>query len=149
MTQATAALLFFLCTLTAEAAQEPSELMAEGRERYATGDYVGAVRAFERLVAASPLNSDYFLWLGRAYGRSAQEASWFRALGLAKKTRRSFEKAVELNQDNTQALLALFEYYATAPRFLGGSASKAEDIAARLMQLDPKLGAEAQGVLAK
>src|SRR6476646_10165154 len=68
-----------------------------GRNHYMLGDYRKATQAFEGAVAAQPEDSDHYLWLGRAFGRRAEQASPFSALGYAGKARQNFEKAVELN----------------------------------------------------
>ena len=42
---------------------------------------------FEAATKLDPKSSMYFLWLGRAYGREAQDANVLRQPGLARKTR--------------------------------------------------------------
>ncbi len=84
-----------------------------------------AVPSAERAVALQPDNSNYHLWLGRAYGRKAEHSSFIKAPGLAKKARKEFERAVELNASNVAARSDLAEYYLQAPGFLGGGKDKA------------------------
>lgn len=94
-----------------------------------------AVPPAERAVALQPDNSNYHLWLGRAYGRKAEHSIFFKAIGWARKCRAEFERAVELNAANVPARTDLAEYYLEAPSFLGGGKDKAraqaEEIAAR------------------
>src|SRR5262249_36397564 len=90
--------------------------------------------------ALSPQDSELYHWLGRVYGRRAELANVFSAPGLASKTRQMFERAVQLDSNNRDALDDLFDYYLEAPGFLGGGISKAEDVAKRIAKLD-----EAQG----
>ena len=47
----------------------------------------------------------------------------FTATGLASKARQNFERAVQLDPQNREALSDLFEYYLEAPGFLGGGLS--------------------------
>jgi hypothetical protein len=54
---------------------------------------------------------------------------------MAKKTRKEFEKAVELDEKNYNALEDLMQYYLEAPGFLGGSKKKANEIEKRLNQI--------------
>ena len=68
-------------------------------------------------------------WLGRAYGRLAEGSSFLSALGYAKKTVRTFERAVELGLSNLEALSDVFEYYLQAPEMVGGWLDKAYSIA--------------------
>ena len=66
----------------------------------------------------------------------AETAGAFRAFSLAGKTRHEFEKAVELDGENIEALQDLMEYYRQAPVFLGGSRKKAHEIEERLSVLN-------------
>ena len=80
---------------------------------------------FETAAKLEPKNSTYFLWLGRAYGREAQDANVLRQPGLAKKAKGAWERAIELDPDNLDARSDLIQYYVQAPGFLGGSTAKA------------------------
>lgn len=120
-----------------------------GRNYFMMGDFKRASEAFQRAVAADPARSGYHLWLGRAFGRRAETSSPFTAPGLASKARQSFEKAVELNPRNTEAMNDLFEYYLQAPGFLGGGLDKAAALAARIRGLDPAEFHFAQAQLAE
>jgi len=84
-----------------------------------------AVPPAEKAVALQPENSNYHLWLGRAYGRKAEHSIFFKAVGWARKCRAEFERAVELNSGNVPARTDLAEYYLEAPAFLGGGKEKA------------------------
>jgi len=80
---------------------------------------------FETATKLEPSNSTYFLWLGRAFGREAQNANVLRQPGLAKKAQGAWERAIELDADNLDARSDLIQYYVQAPGFLGGSSAKA------------------------
>jgi tetratricopeptide (TPR) repeat protein len=95
-----------------------------------------AVNSCQRAVQLLPGSSEYHLWLGRAYGEKASRASWFTAYQTAKLTHTEFETAVSLDGRNPDALSDLGEYYVEAPGFLGGSYSKAENLAQRLDALN-------------
>jgi len=103
-----------------------------GQNYYGLGDPKKATEALEKAIAADPRNSDYYLWLGRAYGRRAETSSPFTAPGYASKARQNFEKAVELDPKNLEACSDLFEYYLEAPGFLGGGMDKASKMAERI-----------------
>ena len=120
-----------------------------GRNYYMQGDYKKATESFEKAVAASPEDSSLALWLGRAYGRRAETASPFTAMGNAGKARQFFEKAVELDPHNIEALNDLFEYYLEAPGFLGGGLDKAVATAEKIKALDEVEGHWAQARLAE
>jgi Flp pilus assembly protein TadD len=120
-----------------------------GRNRYMQGEYKKASENLEKAVAAEPANSDFELWLGRAFGRRAETASPFTAPASANKARQHFEKAVQLNPGNKEALSDLFEYYLEAPGFMDGGLDKAAATASQISALDPVEGHWAQARLAE
>jgi tetratricopeptide (TPR) repeat protein len=108
-----------------------------------------AITSAERAVAIDPKSSVYHEWLGRAYGEKADHSSMFSALGLARKTHREFEVAVELDEKNFPARQALIEYYCEAPGIVGGGEEKAKPEIDKLQALDASEGHYATGVCRK
>lgn len=99
-----------------------------------------AIGYLERATLAAPREGRYQLRLGDAYGRAAQKASVFSQLGLAKKCKTAYEKAVELDGRNVEARQALMNFYLQAPGFAGGSTEKAQTLAEETKQFDPPRG---------
>ena len=141
--------LFVLALLFALAAgaREAEPLFAEGLEAYAVEDYERAASLFEQAAQLQPSVAKYHHWFGKACGRRAERVFFTRAMGMAKKVRASFERAVELDGENVQILADLFEFYLEAPGFLGGGEDEARAIAARLAGLNPAEGHRARAVL--
>ena len=108
-----------------------------GRNYMMLGDFKKATEALERASSLEPNNSDYALWLGRAWGRRAETSSPFTAPMSAAKARDAFERAVQLDPKNLEALSDLFDYYLQAPGFLGGGEEKAANLAARMAAINP------------
>lgn len=108
-----------------------------------------AITSAERAVAIDPKNSVYHEWLGRAYGEKADHSSMFSALGLARKTHREFEVAVELDEKNYAAQQALIEFYCDAPGIVGGGEEKANPEIEKLQAMDASEGHFAAGVCRK
>jgi tetratricopeptide (TPR) repeat protein len=108
-----------------------------GKSYFMIAEYKKSTDAFERATAINPNNSIYFHWLGKAQGRRAETASPFTAPSYASKARQAFEKAVELDGRNLEAINDLFSYYLEAPGFLGGGLNKAADLAKRIEAIDP------------
>lgn len=106
-------------TRDAAAAFYLGRIAMEERKNDRAADY------FEAATKLDPKNTNYFLWLGRAYGREAQNANVLRQPGLAKRTRSAWERAIELDPENLDARSDLIQYYVQAPGFMGGSMSKA------------------------
>lgn len=120
-----------------------------GRNYYMLGDYKKSSEFLEKAVAADPGSSGHVLWLGRAYGRRAETSSPLTAPRYASRARQAFEKAVELNPNNLEAINDLFEYYVEAPGFLGGGYDKAAALSVRIARIDPAEGHWAQSRLAE
>ena len=135
--------------LRAMAAKDGTAYALSGRDYYMLADFKRSSEAFERALGLEPANSDYALWLGRAYGRRAETSSPLTAPGYASQARQNFERAVRLDPRNVEALVDLFEYYLEAPGFLGGGMEKARAAAARIAELDSGEGYRAQAKLAE
>ena len=95
-----------------------------------------AINSAERAVAIDPKSSVYHEWLGRAYGEKADHSSMFTAPGLARKTHREFEIAVQLDEKNIAARQALIEFDCAAPGMVGGGEEKAKPEIEKLKSMD-------------
>ncbi len=126
-----------LSTLNAVASKSSAEWLLIGQSWFMKTEFKKASESLEKAVAAAPTDAGAWLWLGRAYGRRAETSSMLSAPGLANKCRQAFEKSVELNPRNREALNDLFEYYLQAPGFLGGGESKAKGLIDKIAALDP------------
>ena len=114
-----------------------------GRIAFEEKHYQQAVERFEQAVLLDHTNSNYHLWLGRAYGYLARESSILWQLPRALKVKEHFEKAVDLDPDNLDARADLMEYYLKAPRLLGGGKEKAEQQAHEISERDLQEGMRA------
>src|SRR6266404_8000289 len=112
---------------------------------YETQQHDAAIASAEKAVALDPQSSLYHEWLGKVYGEKASHASMFSALSLAKKARKEFAKAVDLDEKNFSANQALIEFDCSAPGIAGGGEDKARPEIAKLAALDPAEGHYAQG----
>jgi tetratricopeptide (TPR) repeat protein len=120
-----------------------------GQCYYMQGDPKAATDNFQKAVDLNPNESNYYLWLGRAFGRRAEVSSFVTAPAYARKAHEFFEKAVQLDRRNMDAIGDLFEYYMDAPGFLGGGLDKAASLANRMADLNPAEGQWAQARLAE
>ncbi|MGE0825297.1 MAG: tetratricopeptide repeat protein [Candidatus Binatia bacterium] len=116
----------FFENFTQEHPTDPIGAFYLGRTFFEQGHYEPAIEWLERAVLLETHNSNYHLWLGRAYGYQAQRVSVLWQLPLALRVKKHFEKAVELDPDNVDARADLTEYYLKAPRIIGGGKDKAE-----------------------
>jgi tetratricopeptide (TPR) repeat protein len=120
-----------------------------GQNYFMMGDAARATDYFQQAVDLEPTNSVFYHWLGRAYGRRAETGSMFTAMSSASKARQNFEKAVQLDSHNYEAVNDLFEYYVEAPSFIGGGLDKAERLAERIAAHDAAEGNYAQARIAE
>ena len=130
------------------AEQNPSDAEIDlllAKTYFESQQYDAAITSAEKSVALAPQNSVYHEWLGRVYGEKADHASMFSALSLAKKARKEFERAVQLDEKNFSAYQALIEYDCSAPSIAGGGEDKAVPEIARLAAMDAAEGHYAEG----
>jgi Flp pilus assembly protein TadD len=120
-----------------------------GRNYFMMGDFKKASEYFQKATSGNPTDSEYMDWLGRAYGKRAETSSPLSAPMYASKARQAFEKAVELDGKNSEALSDLFDYYLEAPGFLGGGYDKAQVVAERIAAIDPPEGYYVKAQLSK
>ncbi|HVV46522.1 MAG TPA: hypothetical protein VHC72_15015 [Bryobacteraceae bacterium] len=117
--------------LAHDPAPDTATYLLTGKNYFMMADYKKATELFEKCVSLTPNSSEAHLWLGRAWGRRA-ENSTIMAISYAKKAHQAFEKAVALNPHNDEAKNDLFDYYLNAPGFLGGGIEKAEALSRSL-----------------
>jgi tetratricopeptide (TPR) repeat protein len=118
-----------------------------GQDHFMLGEYKKATEAFEKALQTEPNKAQLVHWLGRAYGRRAETASFLTAPGYASKTRQLFERAVDLDPSNTEATGDLLDFYLEAPGFMGGGLNKAEDLARRIGAINPAEGHYAEALI--
>ena len=109
------------------------------RAYYALEDWDRAESACKKAVSLDPNTSRYHRWLGRVYGEKANRANFLSAAGLAGKVRDEFQRAVDLDQADTNARIDLAEYFLEAPGIVGGGQDKARTQAKTIGTLDPAM----------
>jgi tetratricopeptide (TPR) repeat protein len=135
-----------ITTLQAAVTQNPNSAEAFywlGRTSYEVRDYDNAITAAEKSVALDPKNSVYHQWLGRIYGGKADRD---RSFSYARKVKKEFEAAVQLNPDNIAARRDLEEYDLQAPWVVGGNKDEAKAQVDAIAAVDPVAGHLARGV---
>jgi len=135
-----------ISTLQSAVTQNPNSAEAYywlGRTYYEIRDYDNAIAAAEKSVALDPKNSVYHQWLGRIYGGKADRD---RSFSYARKVKKEFEEAVQLNPQNVAARRDLEEYDLQAPWVVGGNKDEAKAQVEAIAALDPIAGHLARGV---
>lgn len=115
----------------------------------AQGRWDDAISSCRQAAQIVPGSSEFHVWLGRAYGLKASHSSMMAAYKIARLVRAEFETAVSLDGKNPEALSDLGQYYVEAPRMLGGSYTKAQDLAHRLDSIDAARADELRALIAE
>jgi tetratricopeptide (TPR) repeat protein len=129
-----------IAALQGQITRSPNDARAHNllcRAYFSLGEWDSGISECERAVSLAPQNSQFHLWLGRAYGEKADKSAFVKAAILARKVRSQFEVAVQLNPKNVDARTDLAEFYLEAPGVVGGGRDKAEQQADSLAQIDP------------
>jgi tetratricopeptide (TPR) repeat protein len=114
-----------------------------GRCYFELHDLDRSISSWKHAVALDSARSEYHDWLGRAYGRKAEQDSHTKmasALSLAHRTRHEFETAVQLDASNVDAQRDLIAFMASAPANLGGGEGNALNQIRALSAVDPLEG---------
>jgi Flp pilus assembly protein TadD len=107
-----------------------------------------AVEFAEQATKADPTKPEYFSQLGIALSQRMNEVNFIQMAGLSSKLKKAFEKSIELDPKHVSGLIGLSRFYANAPEIAGGSLVKAAELATRVQQLEPFLGAIELGNIA-
>jgi len=105
-----------------------------GRCNYELYDFNGASAAFERAIQLEAKKSLYHLWLGRA---DSERADREHSLSLARKVKKEFQAAVQLDPASIAARRDLLEYEVDAPWIAGGDKDDARRQIDAIAALDP------------
>ncbi len=141
-----------LTVLNDRLGQNPDD--AEGRNLrcrvyYQEEQWDQAVADCEAAVQLAQGNSNFHLWLGRAYGKKAEHASLISGYPLARKVHTEFEQAVQLDPKNAEALADLGVFDAMAPSVVGGGLARAEAVADQLGRVNPASALSLRGRIAE
>lgn len=141
-----------IARLSSSLAANPGDAEAHNllcRVYYQEERWDDAIRECQSAVRLMPSGSEYHLWLGRSYGEKADSIHSIKAYGLAKKVRDEFERAVQLDGADVDAMSDLGEFYTAAPGIVGGGKKKAQGVAEALQAVGPVQADQLKGRLAE
>ena len=119
------------------------------RAEFELGAWDAGIPDCEKATELAPDNALYHLWLGRIYGLKADHTGFVHAVGLAKKVRAEFERAVQFDPNSSEIRTDLAEFYLEAPGIVGGGKDKARDEARMIAHLNPAMADWVQARLAE
>ena len=123
--------------------KNPEAFYYLGRIFFRENDLKKAEKQFKKAVKLEPNSSLYHAWLGNTYGTRINNVNFFKKMGMAKKIKKHYERALELDANNTEALKGIITFHREAPGIAGGSKDKAKEYATRLKELDKYEGIRA------
>lgn len=129
-----------LAPLTAGEKPDPAALHLLSQVRLGQKNTKEAVALAEKAAQLAPTNAEYHAQFGLALSARMPELGFMQQAMIAGKMRKAFEKAVELDPKNLNALVGLARYFSNAPEIAGGSLTKAAEFATRLKEINPLLG---------
>ena len=118
-----------------------------GRIALVREQYADAITWMEKAVDKDPANATYHARLSESYFMRISEVGMLKKGGLAKKGKKSAERAVELDPTHKGARVSLVYFYVEAPAIAGGSAEKAYHHADILMRHHPCSGRMMQAMV--
>lgn len=131
------AILMALAAVSMSAQTAPIQQATTALSR---GDNDTAIAILEKVVAQDPNNAEAHFYLSTAYGSKGQQLGIFHGLKYVPKAKAECEKTVALNPKHVDAHFGLVEFYALAPKLMGGSYDKAFEQAKEIKAIDPVVG---------
>lgn len=102
------------------------------------GEVETAVKQAEQALKQAPNDAEELITAADAYCALAQQSSLITALKMAHTCIDQYDAAVELEPDNTRALIAAIRFHMDAPSIAGGSSKRGQALLKRLTQLAPE-----------
>lgn len=120
-----------------------ASLLQQARAAYERNQLDSAYIIIQRAADAEPDNAEVQYWLGQYAGARAQQVNSLRALGIARKSKYGYSRAVTLEPTNVEYLKGLIGYLSQAPGIAGGDRDSAFRVAVALRRIDDTQGLNA------
>ena len=116
------------------------DLLGLARAAAERGAMDSAYTLLQRAVEREPDRAEAQFWLGQVAGTRASRRRSIGSYFLARRAKRAFARAVQLEPDNPVYLEGLGRYLAMAPGIVGGDRDSARSLGDHLLRLDPMRG---------
>jgi len=137
---ALACLALLATALLAAGPAAAQELLPLARATAERGKMDSAYTLLLRAVNAEPSRAEAHFWLAQVAATLAAERRNLSSFGLARRSKRAFGRAVQLEPRNPQYLEGLGRYLAGAPGIVGGDRDSARALGENLLGVDPMRG---------
>lgn len=128
--------------------KDAETLVFLARVRIAYGNFDDAIKLLEQATSLLPKRADAHVYLAEAYSHKTNAAGMFEKVRIGRTIQSETEQALAIDPKNIDALEGMVEFYLEAPGILGGSRSKAEETAEKIIALDPARGNLAKAEIA-
>ena len=132
--------LLALLLCAAARAAVAQDLLLQAKAVAERGRMDSALALLKRAVDVQPDRAEAHFWLAEVAGTEAAHRWAVSAFFLAKRAKREFERAVQLEPDNPLYLEGLGRYLARAPGIVGGDRDSARALAIGLLRIDRMRG---------
>jgi tetratricopeptide (TPR) repeat protein len=129
--------------------KDAETLVFLARVRIAYGNFDDAIKLLEQAISLQPKRADAHIYLAEAYSHKTNDAGMFEKVRIGRTIQSETEQALAIDPKNIDALEGMVEFYLEAPGILGGSRSKAEETAEKIIALDPARGNLAKAEIAR
>ena len=128
---------------------KPEILYLQSKMKQSFGEHEEAMKLAEAAVKANPKKAAFHLQLASVVSDEISGSKFFKKISLAKRIRSELDTALKLEPANPDCLFGMMMYYEQAPTALGGSKSKARQLANQIARLDTSKGYLAEAQLAR
>ena len=111
--------------------------MQRARHLIAVDSAAEAANLLSKAIASGNDSASYHLWLAAAYSETGADANFLEKIFYTLRMKKELQQAVHLDSNSVDARSELARFYLTAPSTLGGSFSKAEQLAKSLTISNP------------
>ncbi len=122
---------------------DPEPVFWLGRVELSQGNPGTAAEYFEDAVKLKDDHPECHYWLGTAIAANIYNVGRLRQLGHARRMRKAWQRAVELDPYHLDARFSLLEYYLQAPGIAGGGRDKAMNEVEEIKKCDKAAGRRA------
>lgn len=120
--------------------EDPDTIFYLARSYFRLGQLTKAKKLFEENVEDFPLHARSHFLLGSVKLNLVSEVNVFRKWGLAKSALASWQRSLELDPNNIEAIYGVASFYLNAPALVGGDKEKADIEISKLFKLEKAYG---------
>lgn len=128
---------------------EAEILYLQSKMKQSVGEHDEAMQLAELAVKANPKKAAFHLQLASVLSDEISGSKFFKKISLTKRIRSELDTALKLEPANPDCLFGMMMYYEQAPGALGGSKSKAHELANQIAKLDTSKGYLAHAQLSR